>query len=84
MGKFYEISVKVNPEPPIHFACRCVIEAMKSVIAGKGTKDGINGEDWQIKFNGILPGYYITDKELAALGWKPGKSPEKYAPPFCL
>ena len=26
-GQIYEISAKVNPEPPIHFACRCVIEA---------------------------------------------------------
>ena len=33
-----------------------------------------------LKSNGILPGYYITDKELAALGWKHGESPEKYAP----
>lgn len=79
-GQIYEISVKVNPEPPIHFACRCVIEAMKSVVAGKGTKDGINGADWQIKFNGNLPGYYITERELAALGWKHGKAPVKYAP----
>lgn len=53
---------------------------MKSVIAGKGTKDGINGADWQIKFNGNLPDYYITEKELAALGWKHGKAPVKYAP----
>ena len=40
-GQIYEINAPVTPEPPIHFACRCVIEAMKSVIAGKGTKDVI-------------------------------------------
>ena len=79
-GKIYEMAAKADPEPPLHFACRGVIEVMRSVIAGKGTKDGINGADWQLKFNGILPGYYITDKELATLGWKHGKSPEKYAP----
>ena len=67
-GKIYEMAAKADQEPPLHFACRCVIEVMRSVIAGKGTRDGINGADWQLKFNGILPDYYITDKELAALG----------------
>lgn len=44
-GQIYEIHAKPNSEPPLHFACRCVIEAMKSVIAGQGTKDGTNGAD---------------------------------------
>lgn len=79
-GKIYAMDAKADPEPPLHFACRCVIEAMKSVIAGNGTKDGVNGADWQLRFNGSLPDCYITDKELADLGWKHSKSPEKFAP----
>lgn len=35
-GKIYEMGAKADPEPPVHFACQCAIEAMKSVIAGKG------------------------------------------------
>ena len=53
---------------------------MKSVIAGFGTKDGINGADWRLKHNGKLPDYYISREDLYALGYKWGKPPRKYAP----
>lgn len=50
-GQIYGINAFVSPEPPIHDFCRCSIETMKSVVAGKGTKDGENGADWQLKYN---------------------------------
>lgn len=53
---------------------------MKAVAAGYGTKDGQNGADYQIKCFAKLPEYYITESELAALGWKWGKAPAKFAP----
>lgn len=56
---------------------------MKSVIAGNGTTDGVKGADWQLKFNGNLPDYYISEKELAALGWRHGKAPENMRPKKC-
>ena len=65
---------------PIGQSSRCEIEVMKSVIAGFGTKDGINGADWWLKHNGKLPDYYISREDLYALGYKWGKPPRKYAP----
>ena len=44
-GKIYSLYEDANPAPPLHPNCRCEIKVMKSVIAGFGTKDGINGAD---------------------------------------
>ena len=53
---------------------------MKSVVAGFGTKDGINGADWWLKYKGRLPDYYITLDGLYALGYGWGEVPRKFAP----
>lgn len=79
-GKIYGLDETVNPAPPLHPNCRCEIEIMKTVIAGWGTKDGINGADWWIKHNGMLPDYYITWDGLYERGYRRGKPPRKYAP----
>ena len=79
-GKIYGIYEDANPAPPLHPNCRCEIEVMKSVIAGFGTRDGINGADWWLKHNGKLPDYYITWDDLYDLDYKRGKPPKKYAP----
>lgn len=79
-GKIYALHETVDFPPPLHRNCRCRIEAMKSVIAGFGTKDGVNGADWQLKHYGKLPDYYISRSDLSALGYRWGKPPRKYAP----
>ena len=38
-GKIWAIEEVPETEPPLHWGCRCVIDAMKAVRAGKGTKD---------------------------------------------
>ncbi len=78
--KIYGIAEIVYPEPPLHINCRCEIIPMVSVPASYSTKDGKNGADVFLKRSGLLPDYYITEKEATALGWRWGKSPSKYAP----
>ncbi|WRS26481.1 ribonuclease domain-containing protein [Oscillospiraceae bacterium MB08-C2-2] len=78
-GKIYAINEVPEPEPPLHYNCRCDIVGMKAVLAGKGTKDGFNGADWWIKSFAALPDYYISKEALEELGWRRGKSPVKFA-----
>ena len=79
-GKVYSLYETPDPAPPLHPNCRCEIEVMKSVIAGFGTKDGINGADWWLKHYNKLPNYYITWDDLYSLGYRYGKPPRKYTP----
>lgn len=44
------------------------------------TIEGKNGADYHVLNFGKLPDYYIDDYDLKALGWKNGKSPQKFAP----
>lgn len=83
-GKIYAMDETVDAAPPLHFNCRCKICAMNSVIAGFGTKDGTDGADWWIKYNGRLPEYDISWEEMYARGYKPGKPPRKYAPDMMI
>ena len=78
-GKIYSLYETADPAPPLHPNCRCRIETMKSIVAGFGTKDGINGADWWLKNHGKLPDYYISWDDLNALDYKRGKPPRKYA-----
>ena len=79
-GKIYSLQEAADPAPPLHENCRCRIETMYTVLAGLGTKDGINGADWWIKHYGKLPDYYISWDDLVSCGYKWGKPPRKYAP----
>lgn len=47
---------------------------------GTTTKDGYDGADWMIKYYGVLPEYYISKRELRALGWRKGMAPSDFAP----
>ena len=78
-GKIWAYEDIPETEPPLHWGCRCVIDAMKAVRSGKGTKDDENGADWYLKYVGRLPDYYISEEDISLLGWRNGKSPVKYA-----
>ena len=69
-GKIYEISEKVSPSPPLHFCCRCTVQRLKSLFAGKATDKGVDGADWHLKYKGKLPEYYIDRLTARKLGWK--------------
>lgn len=79
-GKIWDYREILETEPPIHWYCRCEIDAVKAVEAGKATKDSMSGADWYLKYYGRLPDYYISTKDIAALGWKRGSYPYKFAP----
>lgn len=49
-GKIYRIKDVVTSHPPLHPRCRCLIERLKSIRAGLGTKDGTGGADINYKF----------------------------------
>lgn len=69
-GKIYGIKDKVHPSPPIHPNCRCIIEKMKSLLAGMATKDGAYGADFYLKVYGKLPDCYISKDTAERLGYK--------------
>lgn len=79
-GKIWLVDERPNPEPPLHFHCRCVIDFMESIRAGTATVNGINGADWTLKYTGELPDYYITISDIYKLGWTTGKAPIDFAP----
>lgn len=79
-GTIYAMSESPNPEPPLHMFCRCMIEPMRAVKAGEGSYEKDNGADWWLWHKGVLPNYYLSKNDLITLGWKPGRSPAKYAP----
>ena len=79
-GKIWLITETPNPNPPIHPNCRCTIKQMQTIKAGTATVNGYEGADWTLKYDGILPDYYITKEEALAKGWKPGKWPSNFIP----
>ncbi len=62
-GQIYQNDEIVNPEPPLHYNCRCVIIPMSLIEAGNATKDEKYGADYWLKYFGELPEYYITKDE---------------------
>ena len=70
-GQIYEADDWIEPEPPLHVRCRCVIEALKARLAGTATKNGKDGADWWLKNSGKLPDYYVTQAEAKACGYRP-------------
>ena len=53
---------------------------MTSQIPCERSRPGWVPADWWMWNKGVLPDYYIFINDLLALGWRPGKSPAKYAP----
>ena len=72
-GKIYNINEIVDPEPPLHYNCRCKIARLKVLFAGTATDNGINGADWHLKFYGEFPNYYITSDQAIKDGWNAKK-----------
>ena len=70
-GKIYSLEEKIDPAPPLHPKCRCVIEALKARLAGTATMLYRDGADWWLKYNGMLPDYYITLRDAKELGYRP-------------
>ena len=79
-GKIWLIAEKINPKPPVHPRCRCVIELMQSIEAGTATINDINGADWTLKHHGDLPNYYVRKEYAEANGCKRGKWPSNFVP----
>lgn len=79
-GQIYAMGEIPDIEPPLHENCRCAILPMDAISPGGATKDGENGADYWLVRDGELPDYYISKSELEKLGWKRGKSPQKWAP----
>jgi len=74
-GQIYPINGVVNPAPPLHPNCRCIIEIMDAMVAGMATNNGENGADYYIVHTGKLPNYYITSIDAASnYGYKKGKN----------
>lgn len=69
-GQIYELSEEVEPAPPIHEHCRCIISVLEAIAAGKATNDGLNGADLWLKEFRKLPPYYITESDALSLGWQ--------------
>lgn len=79
-GKIYAMNETVDPVLETHDFCRCMVLPMRAAEAGNCSYEGENGADWLLWNKGVLPNYYIVIHDLLALGWRPGKSPAKYAP----
>ncbi len=69
-GKVYSIDEWIDPFPPLHPRCRCVIEALKAKLAGTATTKHQDGADWWLKQAGLLPDYYVTLKEVKLSGYR--------------
>ncbi len=48
-GKVYDRDELIFPFPPLHLFCRCSIQPITTVEAGKVTNLGIAGADWWLK-----------------------------------
>ena len=70
-GKVYSVTEDIGPTPPLHPRCRCVIEALKARLAGTATMRYRDGADWWLKYNGMLPDYYVTLQDAKSFGSRP-------------
>ena len=83
-GKVWLITEKPEVEPRLHNMCRCRILVMKTVKAGTATINGLNGADWNLKYNLKLPDYYIKYEEAKKLGFKNFLGNLKDVAPDCM
>ena len=68
-NKIYEAYYD-EPKLPEHHGCKCYLECLRSLSAGKASELGINGADFYLKYYGYLPEYYLNKQEAKSLGWK--------------
>lgn len=57
--------------PEVHPNCHCVIEPIRSYLAGTITSMGQDGADLYLALYHCLPEYYLTKEEARAQGWIP-------------
>ncbi len=69
-GKIYQMQENIKGYLPMHIRCRCVIEPMKAIRAGRATKDGAGGADIWLKVLGKLPPNYISYQDAKKAGWE--------------
>ncbi len=55
---------------PVHERCGCSVETVTAIVAGTATNAGADGVDLYVARHGILPGYYVSEAEAEAQGWK--------------
>ena len=79
-SRIFAFNDPVLIKPPVHIGCRCTLEEMDAIKAGKATNNGSDGADYWLKYYGRLPDYYISYPQLEALGWRYGDRPSKFAP----
>ena len=63
-GKIYPMYENTRWLVPVYLRCRCMIEPMKAIRAGDGTKDGAGGADVWLKVVGKLPPNYISSPHV--------------------
>lgn len=54
-GKIFLANKPIEPRPPLHLNCRCVIEFLKALFAGTATNKGTDGADGGLKIRGNYP-----------------------------
>lgn len=79
-GQTWLLSETPDEKLPQHFNCRCKIKRMYAITAGTATVDYLDGADWYIKNNGILPEYYISYTDAKNQGWKKGENLSDFVP----
>ena len=58
---------------PAHLYCRCQLNGMDVIPAGRATEAGEDGADYYLANKGKLPSNYISKKDAKALGWESKK-----------
>ena len=72
-GKIYEVNEIINPIPPVHPNCRCMIVKLRAVLVGTATNHKQNGADLYLKRYRKLQDYYITAEQAIKEGWNTKK-----------
>ncbi len=70
-GRIYSTDDPIDPRPPLHPFCRCMIKLLPAKKAGTLTPYGTAGADWFVKYLEQLTDNYLTEYDAKVLGWKP-------------
>ncbi len=70
-GKIFAIDDPTIIWPEVHPNCHCILEPVRSHLAGTVTSLGQNGADLYLALYHILPESYLTKEEAKAQAWTP-------------
>lgn len=70
--------------PKLHDSCKCHLEKIMAIVAGKATLLGTNGADWWLTYLKDLPDYYISRQKAEELGWRDWKGNLDDVAPGCM